>query len=123
MFTFENFFLNTQVVFKKCKTPKREPNFVSKSGSSYWYGTDKKGSYVIRKSDHWSKGFSRGIYKYSYLQRFDQKIKYLCTEQKGCGKIASCYWSLFYPKNEEPETKLEVSGKAYLTFFKKMGEY
>ena len=121
MFTFENFFLSTQVVFKKCKTPKREPNFVSKSGSSYWYGTDKKGSYVIRKSDHWSKGFSRGVLK--MYERRSSVYTELCSIQKGCGKIASCYWSLFYPKHEEPETRLEVSGKAYLTSFKKMGEY
>jgi hypothetical protein len=33
--------------------PNRDPDFVSKSGSEYWYGEDDLGIYKIRKSNHW----------------------------------------------------------------------
>lgn len=53
MITHSNFHLATKAWFKPCKMPTRKPNFISNSGSKYWYGNDKKGDYVIRYSDHW----------------------------------------------------------------------
>jgi len=43
--------------------------------SEYWYGSDKKGAYVIRLSGHWSNQ--------------NKKIE--------CKKIASYKWSLIVP--------------------------
>ena len=44
-----NFFDYTAVMFTETDKPEREPDFVSGSGSTYWY-TDEG---VIRMSDHW----------------------------------------------------------------------
>lgn len=44
-----NFFENTDAVFTFCQKPTREPDYVSDSGSCYWYTDDG----VIRGSDHW----------------------------------------------------------------------
>lgn len=49
----ENFYINTCGTFVPCDIPQREPDFYSDGGSSYWYGEDEKGEYVIRSSDHW----------------------------------------------------------------------
>lgn len=67
--------------------------------SMYWYGTNSKGSYVIRSSDHWSsfKGFN--------------KLRGL----KGCGKIVECYWRLKTNSNK----RIKV-GKAYFKNFKEV---
>ena len=73
-----NFFKGTKGVFKACKTPKRKPDYISKSGSKYWYGYNKKGSYVIRKSDHWVKTYHR---KGGFFL-------------DGCKRVASCFWCL-----------------------------
>ena len=40
--------------FKACNKPKRKPDFVSQSGSKYWYGTKNGKPYEIRQSNHWS---------------------------------------------------------------------
>jgi len=53
MFNYSNFHKNSFASFKACKKPKREPDFISPSGSEYWYSQDKNGGYVIRFSDHW----------------------------------------------------------------------
>lgn len=37
-----NFHINTSVIFKGCKKPTRNPDFISDSGSCYWYGKIKK---------------------------------------------------------------------------------
>ncbi len=116
MYTSTSFFTNTQAVFKACKTPKRVPNFVSPSGSQYWYGEDKVGAYVIRQSDHWSKGFSKGTSVIRY-DRFLREKSEIMSIRKGCGRIASCFWVLFTPKNEVPETN--GSGKCYMKNFSK----
>lgn len=95
---FGNFFLATKARFKGCKRPKRDPDYISygryeEISSEYWYGTNKKGSYIIRDSGHWS----------SSNQKFD------VIE---CGKIASCYWWLVTNK------KNTRCGKAYLNAFR-----
>lgn len=43
------FHLGTKANFVSCEAPDRAPDFVSKSGSEYWYTKDG----VIRRSDHW----------------------------------------------------------------------
>lgn len=105
MITFENFFLNTEAVFKGCKTPKRKPDYISynrytsEESSRYWYGEDKKGKYVIRESNHW-------------VSRRDFERKSL----EECSSIATCKWDIKNIKNTSYEL---VSGKCYLSNFKK----
>lgn len=91
---YSNFFNNTETVFKGCKTPSREPDFVSESGSRYWYGQNSTGNYVIRQSDHW-------------CVRKSPKKKH--QERK---RISSCRWHI---KNIKDCKKL--TGKAYLKNF------
>lgn len=104
MITFENFFLNTEAVFKGCKTPKRKPDYISYSrytsevSSRYWYGEDKTGKYVIRESNHW-------------VSRRDFERKSL----NECYSIASCIWNI---KNKFNDSYKLVSGKCYLSDFK-----
>ncbi len=47
--TFENFHLNTFAEFVACDFPERNPDFISESGSRYWF----EGDSVIRESNHW----------------------------------------------------------------------
>ncbi|CAL2105470.1 hypothetical protein T190115A13A_160003 [Tenacibaculum sp. 190524A02b] len=98
MITFENFFLNTKALFKACKKPKREPDYVSNSGSMYWYGENRLGQYVIRCSDHWV-----------IVSNPQKKEVY-----NDCFSIASCSWNLRQSKKENKRYK---SGKAYLSEF------
>lgn len=75
--------------------------------SSYWYGEDKKGKYVIRHSDHWSE-----------VQDFKQK-RY---SGAGCSNIATCVWIL---KTTDDYSNFFIkihtkysTGKCYLKDFK-----
>ena len=115
MITLQNFHVGTKAIFKACKVPQRTPDFTSPSGSKYWYGSNTKGTYVIRSSDHWSVGFSKG-----YKHRFIEEIQ---THEDGCGRISLCYWIFFLPKHENPlpcdiEMKT-MTGKCYLNGFSK----
>lgn len=47
-----SFFLYTQANFKSTDKPDREPDYVSSSGSQYWYTDDG----VVRGSNHWGEG-------------------------------------------------------------------
>lgn len=103
-----NFFKHTTAVFKGCKKPKRKPDFISlnkksleilgieQPSSYYWYGTDSKGSFVIRYSGHWVN-----------ISNFTNKKVIL-----DCKNIASCVWGL---KTTNPE---QMTGKAYFKNFK-----
>jgi hypothetical protein len=61
MIDLNNFYLATFGNFKRCKVPKRKPDFFSlnkvtgKVSSRYWYGQDSEGLFVVRLSDHWGK--------------------------------------------------------------------
>ena len=44
-----NFYKETVATFTPSKTPNRQPDYISESGSKYWYEIDG----VIRQSDHW----------------------------------------------------------------------
>lgn len=50
----KNFYMGTIANFRKIERPTREPDYISKSGSEYWY-TDKG---VIRYSGHWNTDIS-----------------------------------------------------------------
>lgn len=50
----DNFFDNTIALFEQVDKPKRKPDFISLSGSKYWYY--KKG--LIRGADHWGNRIS-----------------------------------------------------------------
>jgi hypothetical protein len=47
--THGNFHLETRATFMPCATPDRMPDYVSDSGSQYWY----EGNTVIRCANHW----------------------------------------------------------------------
>lgn len=49
-----NFFENTAAVFSICDKPNREPDYISASGSSYWY----ENNGVVRCADHWGWGIA-----------------------------------------------------------------
>jgi hypothetical protein len=98
-----NFFKGTKGLFTQCKEPKRKPDYISKSGSKYWYGKNKKGSYVIRHSDHWVKIYTRDGEK-----RSDKK------------KISSCYWSIKIKKHNDIECRSMRCGKIYFKDLKFM---
>ena len=48
-FNKDTFHTNTKCAFMQAITPEREPDFVSDSGSTYWYEKDG----VFRQADHW----------------------------------------------------------------------
>lgn len=42
-------------VFKLCQAPHRSPDKITQGGSKYWFGQNRKGKFMIRKSNHWNK--------------------------------------------------------------------
>lgn len=68
----DNFFVATKATWKGVKAPKRTPDYISNSGSEYWYTPQG----VYRKSDHWSHIYINNKYWY------------------GCTRVATCYWTL-----------------------------
>lgn len=130
MITFENFFISTFAMFKVCKTPKRKPDYISRASeywgggisSSYWYGEDKKGKYVIRKSNHWVFRCTNDLNKNEkyikgkFRKRFTLKIK-----DADCKMIATCNWQITLIKNKRYDNKkTTLTGKCYLSKFKKI---
>jgi hypothetical protein len=63
--SFDNFWRCTQATFTACPRPERDPDYRSRSNSSYW----DIGIGVVRASDHW-------------------------TGQLGVTRIVDCYWSI-----------------------------
>ena len=57
-----NYFENTNVMYEECEKPKRKPDYVSDSGSCYWYL--KKG--VIRGSNHWGNAVANCDWAYKH---------------------------------------------------------
>ena len=105
--TIHNFFSKTFGLFKGCKRPKRNPDYISYSkkypdliSSEYWYGVDKNGKYVIRFSDHWVryKNIKNDLWEY------------------GCKMIASCNWQL--KANFNKLSNKNNCGKIYLNKMK-----
>lgn len=113
MITFDNFFTSTFGLFTACKTPKRKPDYISRSSSywgggissSYWYGEDRKGKYVIRKSNHW-------------VKRRNETLSELSSD---CKRIATCNWQIKTPKNSNyANNETAITGKCYLSKFVKI---
>ena len=75
-----NYYTSTYAKFVECATPRRKPDYISSSGSKYWY--TKTG--VIRKSDHWS------LYYCSDLKR----TCFTTSVYLHAVPIASCMWTL-----------------------------
>ena len=49
--TYKNFYKSTVADWIRCELPDRKPDYVSFSGSAYWFYKNK----VKRLSDHWGK--------------------------------------------------------------------
>lgn len=110
--TISNFNNNSFTTFKECKTPNRHPDFISLSGSRYWYGSNKNGQYVIRQSDHWGKVSSCvwklfSPYKVNNLsgsaikilkKECNQTITSLGQIKSGTFRTGKAYISSFYKK-------------------------
>ena len=97
-----NFYLGTKCRFKGCKRPKRKADFISYNkygeiSSEYWYGSDTKGNYVIRSSEHWSNSNNKHVFS--------------------CNRIVSCYWWLI--TNSNSFLFKNYCGKAYFSSFGK----
>lgn len=92
----DNFFNKTYGVWKQIGgTPNRQPEFVSASGSEYWY----EGDFIIRKSSHWSG------YMYGHAKRIEQ----------GCIRVATCKW---YLRMSNDDYRWYYIGKIHLNKFK-----
>ena len=76
------FYQNTKATFRGCQVPKRQPDYISDSGSKYWYGENKNGKYLIRLSNHWI------IRTEIYDCKKSNKSK------RECKTIATCQWKL-----------------------------
>ena len=80
MRTKDNYYISTYAKFVECATPRRKPDYISSSGSKYWY--TKTG--VIRKSDHWS----------LYYRSYPDKTCFTTSVYLHAVPIASCMWTL-----------------------------
>ena len=80
MRTKDNYYTSTYAKFVECATPRRKPDYISSSGSKYWY--TKTG--VIRKSDHWS----------LYYRSYPDKTCFTTSVYLHAVPIASCMWTL-----------------------------
>ena len=80
MRTKDNYYTSTYAKFVECATPRRKPDYISSSGSKYWY--NKTG--VIRKSDHWS----------LYYRSYPDKTCFTTSVYLHAVPIASCMWTL-----------------------------
>ena len=105
MITFSNYFMGTKAIFKGCKKPTRSPDYESNSGSQYWYGSNKNGSYVIRFSDHWCRRTAL---------RVDAETIPKSTRE--CKSIASCQWRIKSNDMRRYNNK-RICGKCYLDEF------
>ncbi len=100
--TFDNFFERTSALFTQIiDTPTTKPDYISRSGSTYWYGEDERGKYVIRRSDHWSA-----------IVRDEEDAKAFNAKPDDFNNIASCYWALdmrtYKPQSFAPINKETV---------------
>ena len=82
----DNYYTSTYAKFVECATPRRKPDYISSSGSRYWY--TKNG--VIRKSDHWS----------LYYCSDPSKTCFTTSVYLHSISIASCIWTLQLKKDK-----------------------
>lgn len=102
--TYDNFFTQTSAVFEEQESrPKGAPDYVSNSGSRYWYGEDSRGEYVIREADHWSEEFTGEDKRNAFNENPAQSRA-----------IASCRWAIeVAPKTFGEIKKEEVRNVNY----------
>ncbi|MBQ6862283.1 MAG: hypothetical protein IJN98_06710 [Alistipes sp.] len=136
--TYDNFYESTEAVFTQVERPDRPADYVSRSGSEYWYGNDERGDYVIRGADHWSDvGKSqeaiekkKALVEDAYIQRNDNKViswrprRYTSwdryVDMRGSRRpVASCDWSIVVSdqdtRREHSVKHTTLYGKAYLS--------
>lgn len=85
-FNKENFCKDTWAIFNSARRPKRDPDYISESGSLYWY--TQKG--VYRCSNHWVNIILKS--EESIYFPSDEELKE--SEINSCSKIKSCFWSI-----------------------------
>ena len=105
--TFDNFFERTSAIFTQITdTPTTKPDYISRTGSTYWYGEDERGKYVIRRSDHWSA-----------IVRDEEDAEAFNAKPDDFNNIASCYWALdmrtYKPQSFAPINKETVRSINY----------
>lgn len=81
-----NYYTSTYAKFVECATPRRKPDYISSSGSRYWYTRNG----VIRKSDHWS----------LYYCSDPNKTCFTTNVYLHAIPIASCMWTLQLKKDK-----------------------
>lgn len=97
--SFDDFFNDTVACFEPFEIPECEPDFVSDSGSKYWYGEDEDGDYVVRLSDHWGKRIASCSWFFMDYEFVGYSLVYLYeTNRLSCGR---CYLSEFKLKTTQ----------------------
>ena len=102
----ENFYMDTLATFSPISDEQeivtyKEPDFVSRSGSAYWYTTDG----VIRYSNHWGDVGSciwnpdDALFKAIWIQEEDENV-----DKEDEGVYGYCAWSDFEEIQSEPVT-------------------
>lgn len=118
-FDSENFFVDTAANFKRAAVPAREPDYVSGSGSAYWYSAEG----VIRVSDHWGAGVAscnwsledRNEFVNVWGGKYNFQAGHSLSEDSLSGDAAGfCEWKNFASNNNIlPDTIRNSSSKIY----------
>lgn len=80
----KTYFNNTTALFTEVEKPNREADYISESGSKYWY--EETG--VFRESDHW------GEISQCYWSLVDSNFKHILNNEINCGFSE---WEYFRP--------------------------
>lgn len=98
-YTSRNYYMGTEATFEPCERPSREADYVSDSGSAYWYSEDG----VVRESDHWGREVASCNW---YLGEADGAAACWDSEGVRCG---FCAWGGF-ERNAERNLEVTVYG-------------
>lgn len=110
----ENFYIGSKAIFKGCRRPKRDPDYISYNeygvvSSEYWYTTEG----VYRDSRHWSSIWNISKELQDYIKKYwpnpdyqDERfiLNHIIKDESEkwplfvCGKVSSCFWTLKYSK-------------------------
>lgn len=92
-----NFHRCTAAVWTPVRCPRRKPDYISDSGSRYWYTAD--GKAVIRSSNHWGEGVGNCVWFLAGHKRFTQPSDgYGCEESLSGRRFAGyCEFKDFEP--------------------------
>ena len=89
MYNSKNYYMATKADFETCDEPEREPDYISYSGSAYWYSDDG----VVRSSDHWGTGVA------SCDWTLDGRAESSFIDDGG-RRSGFCPWASFEPTTE-----------------------